>query len=134
MLVFDSIIDSVRNLVSSYLKDSMVKIKVSYENGYIPNPIKKTYIIINPSGITVVPVTDENGVKAVKTTYRIGLSIHRSETSDPRMLLRLFASIVNAFNESPLYNIDEAVCGEIKSDSDTNSVCLKCTVQFTIIS
>lgn len=134
MLIFDSIIDSIKSLLKDYISDSLAEIRVSYEKGIIPNPIRKTYIILNPSRITVAPDRDEEGygLNIKKTTYIIGINIHRSETSDPKKLLKIFSDIVNAFDESPLYKLDEAVCGEIKSDSDTNSICLKSTVQFTI--
>lgn len=133
MLIIDSIIESVRDIIAQGASDSQTVTAVSYEKNLIANPLRKTYIILNPSKITVLPYHDDYGIKTKQVDFLLSVNIHRSEQSDPKMLLRVFSETLTSLDESSLYSIEEAACGEIKSDADTNSIFLPCTFKFSVL-
>lgn len=136
MIIIDSIIDSVRDVIAHYeeIRGDLNVVKLSYQKNVIPNPLKKNYIVLNPSKITVLPYHDNYGFNTKEITFKIKIDIHCPEGRNPKQLLQIFSFIVTAFDESPFYNIEKAECEEMKSDSNTNSVCLPCSIEFTMIS
>lgn len=134
MIIIDSIMSSVRALIASGVSDSQTQVRFSYDRNVIANPIRKTYIIINPAKIVIMPYDGGYGSPEKKISFRIGFNIHQSESGDRGRLFRVFSETVTTLDDSPLYEIDEAGCGEIKSDSDSNSVYLPCYVEFTVLS
>lgn len=134
MLLIEDVILSLKDTISqsSYL-DSDTQVRLAYRKNVLPNPLRKTYITLNPDKITVLPYHDNGGVNTKTVTYNVGLNIHIPESGNPSLLLRDFSSVLTTLDESGVFGIEEATCGEIKSDSDTNSVYLPCNVKFTVV-
>lgn len=130
----ESIIESVRSLIAQNISDSMTEVRLAFRKNAIANPIRKTYIILNPVKVTVTPYHGEDFLQTKKTLYKLSINIHRAENSDPKYLLRIFTEILSVFDETGIFSVEEFSCGEIASDSDSNSIYLPCFVDFSVIS
>ncbi len=136
MVVIESIIEAIKELIDTYegIDHTFTEVRLSYQKNAIPNPLVKTYVLLNPIKVSVIPYRDDYTSYTKQTTYKVGINIHCSESGNPSKLLELFSVILSALDDSTYYKPDEAVCGEIKSDSNTNSVYLPCSIQFVILS
>lgn len=133
MILIDSVMTSLKELIVQEMNLSDLSVKLSYEKNLIANPIRKTYIILNPSKIKITPYRDEYGALVKKSEYKVTIKIHRAEATDPTVLLSVFSELLNALGNSGIFDIEESGCGEISSDQDTNSIYLPGYIQFSII-
>lgn len=134
MTNIDSVLLSLRDEIEQNgITGSEIKVKFSYQKNVLPNPIRKTYIILNPEKITVLPYHSEYGYYRNQITYTVGISIHIPEEGNPSILFRDLSFILDRLDEGGVFNIESATCGEIMSDSDTNSIFLPCSIKFTVI-
>ena len=132
MIVLESIIDGIKSTLKDDGEVSLdTVIKTSYSAYKIPNPLTKTYVVINPLKITV---NDNDGLEvswAEKMIhFKIGINIHIPEADNPSKLLRKFSQIITAFGRQKIYRIRESGCASLKADSDSNSIILPCYIEF----
>lgn len=132
MIILNSIIESIKDRLKADSEVSLdTVVKTSYSAYKIPNPLTKTYIVINPSKITI---SDNDGLTvdwAKKMIhFKIGINIHIPEADSPSKLLQKFSQILDAFEYQNIYRIKESGCASIKADSDSNSILLPCYIEF----
>ena len=132
MTSLNAIIESIKDRLKA---DSEVGldtvVKTSYSAYKIPNPLTKTYVVLNPSKITI---NDNDGLTvdwAKKMIhFKIGINIHIPEANNPSKLLQKFSQIITAFEYQNIYKIKESGCSSLKADSDSNSIMLPCYIEF----
>lgn len=132
MVLIDAVISSLRDVISGGVADSLTEVRISYDLKTLPNPLRKIYIILNPSKITVSPYRDDYSPSTKKIDFVMKIDIYRSELSDPAGLFQVFSQTLSTLDESHVFTVDEASCGEIKSDPDTNAICLPCIFKFSV--
>ena len=132
MISLDSIIESIKDSLKADGEVGLnTVVKTSYSAYKIPNPLTKTYVVINPSKITV---NDNDGLEVSwakkMIRFKIGINIHVSESDNPSKLLQKFSQIITAFEYQNIYKIKESGCAALKADSDSNSIMLPCYIEF----
>lgn len=132
MTSFSAIIDGIKSVLRDDIEvPRETVIKTSYAAYKIPNPLTKTYIVLNPSKITV---SDNDGREVSWASkmihFKIGINIHIPETESPAKLLEKFSQILTAFERQNVYKIRESGCASLKADSDSNSILLPCYIEF----
>lgn len=132
MISFNSIIEGIKSELRADREVSLdTVIKTSYSAYKIPNPLTKTYIVINPSKITV---SGNDGLEVSwaekMIRFKIGINIHIPKADNPSKLLKKFSQIITAFEHQNVYKIKESGCTSLKADSDSNSIMLPCYIEF----
>lgn len=125
MIIIDSTLESVRSLLKQNVSDSLTEVRTAFQKNVVPNPIRKNYIVLNIADVLVTPQRDETGRKYNIIKTKLSVSIHCNEKADPKKLLRLFSEVITIFDESAVWGYEEAGCGGVESDADTNSLCLR---------
>lgn len=131
MIIVDSIIESVRSVISEGFLPEEAQVKLSYQKNVIPDPLRKVYIVINPQKITVTPYA--GGYRTKSVGFRMGINIHCGETQNPKLLFEMFSRMLMAVDDSGVFSVTESGCGEVRSDSDTNSILLPAYIEFTVL-
>lgn len=125
MIIIDSTLEAVKNLIIRNISDSQTEVKLAYQKNVIPNPLRKNYVVFNMADVVITPFRDETGRYHNLVRTKLSVNIHCAETADPKKLLRIFSEIITIIDEDPVRSFDEAGCGPVVSDPDSNSICLK---------
>lgn len=134
MINIDGVMDSLKDVIAQRgIIGSEIKVKLAYQKNVLPNPVRKTYITLNPEKITVLPHHNDYGYYSKQVNYSVNMNIHIPEEANPSMLFRDFSFILTGLDEGGIFDIEDAACGKIKSDPDTNSIYLPCKIKFTVI-
>jgi len=105
---------------------------IAYTQKTLPNPITKKYVVLNIDNITSLKESDSPQTYTYTMDVKMSFNIHIAESGNGSDCLTLFSQIMTVFESSNTFRVSQSGCGQLKRDSDTNSIYLPCYMIYTV--